>query len=730
MLVWCLLPCLAASEEEPKVGLVLGGGGVKGLAHIPVLKCLDDLGIRVDFIAGTSAGGVVGALYAIGYSGRDLERLTSQLDWEDLLSDRPPRSLQPFLEKKLEGRYQLDFFPGKGMPRLPQALISGEKLFLLFSRLTFPFAGERDFDLLPIPFRCTAVDIVTGKPVLLRSGPLAKAMRATMAIPGIFSPVEWNDFLLIDGGATNNLPIDVVLEMGADIIIAVDVSSPLDKKAELLSADKIISQTLTSVYLQQQEEKMKRVDILIYPDMKGLGSMDFFFPDKLARIIKNSEAAVRESVPKLKSLKEKYRLERPEVSETKVAKDKRGEENPSIGKIHLRNVTVSGNTHLTPAFITGQLGMKPGETVDDHRLSQQIMNLYALGYFETIHYELFPAGENKADLELLIKEHPRGKFRLGLRYDNLHNLAAAVGAYFNNLPFSGWRIENELTVAGLTRYHSRISYPSASLSLPIYPFLHVGYKSIPTRFYRADGDLLSSYRDRSWSFGAGIGLLVDKWFQAEISYEAEATDVEKIGIPADSGPFQGLKSNLRRLSIGASIDTLDSVWLPEDGLFLRARYEGSYPSLDSDASYESFEASLDFYQTFSKKHTLRFYGYGGTSSGDIPFYKFFNQGYPSTFVGMQYDQLFGNRMKIIRGEYRYALSYFIRLVAMANVAFDFKQRWPEFTFSTDHLWGVGAGITIHSPAGPLELIYSMGSKSLLQPEGSQSVVYLVLGAKF
>ncbi|MBN1894063.1 patatin-like phospholipase family protein, partial [bacterium] len=244
----CLLLCLPLQaqpreQDRPKIGLVLSGGGARGFAHIAVLKMLDSLEIPVDYITGTSMGGIAGALYAIGYSGVELERLSFRTDWIEIFTDQSPRHLMPFFQKRETGRYQVEFGISGLLPNAPSGLIYGQKVSLLFSGLTFPYERVDDFDRLPCPFRCVAVDLVTGNPVVLGSGSLSKAMRATMAIPTIFSPVEYGASLLIDGGVLNNLPVDVVRSMGAGIVIAVDVGPTLLARKELNTAFDVLEQS-------------------------------------------------------------------------------------------------------------------------------------------------------------------------------------------------------------------------------------------------------------------------------------------------------------------------------------------------------------------------------------------------------------------------------------------------------------------------------------------------------
>jgi NTE family protein len=732
ILIFSLLLLLSRvySQDRPKIGLVLSGGGAKGLAHIPVLKLLDELDIPIDYIAGTSAGGIAGALYARGLSGIELEKMAAEIDWQDMFSDRPQRSLLPFFEKKINGRFQLDFVLRKGIPAFPQALIYGQKFSTLFSQLTFPLPGNADFDQLPIPFRCVAVDLVKGQEVVLAKGSLPKAMRATMAIPTVFTPVDWADHLLVDGGVLNNLPVDIIKEMGAEIVIAVDLGNPLSTSEELGTADKVLAQTFRIMETDQKREQREKVDILIQPNMKGLRSVDLFFPERLSKIREQGEIAAQESRPLLEALKQKYGLSRSKEAETRSKPAPLQMFTSYKEVITLGRIEVSGNKKLPSAFISRLFSLKPGDAVDGKRISRQIMELYALGYFESIEYDILPAENKSAGLLLRVKELPPGRLRIGLRYDNLHKLVAAAGIYFTNLLVPGLRLENELEVAGLTRFHSKISYPSQTLNFPLYPFFYGNYKSVPTRLYNEEGSLMASFKDRSLSFGAGVGFLIKKRLNVEIAWEQEEMHVDPVGDVTQPGLLTGLNGRLRKISVEATIDTLDDIWTPSRGLFFRGSYEGSYGLFGSGCAYEILECSLDIYRTFGRNHTLRFHGYRGDSSGRVPFFKFLDQGRPEAFIGMKYDQLAGTQMTVLRGEYRSKFNSFVYLKAAGNVALDFEQRWPEANYAPGFLWGVGAGVQLSTPAGPLDLGYGLGSKSLREPKSAQHVFYLRLGAKF
>ncbi len=716
-----LLICAASlqAQERPKIALVLGSGGAKGLAHIPVLQLLDELEIPVDCIVGTSIGGIVGALYAMGHTGDEIEEITEALDWDGLFRDMPPRARRPFFTKNQDGKYQLDLVWDDWLPSPPQGLIFGQNIFQMLSSLTFPYAAVRDFDSLPIPFRCVAVDLVTGSQVILENGSLPLALRATMAIPTVFSPVVWGERILIDGGILNSLPVNAAREMGADIVIAVDLASPLSGPEELDSANRVLAQSIRLVEHEHRRANADAADILIRPDMTGMGAMDFFSARKREEIRNRGEDAALDARPALLRIKQQHDLSSSDRSPGKAKNE--------VLKVAVINV--EGHEKLSKEFILSQLEIPRGAQVGVDDINRKVQDLYSLGYFEHIYYEIKPLVKTEIELVLNVKELPSGSLRLGLRYDGLHRLVGIAGVNFANMLVSGLRFENELQVFGLTRFRSRLFYPSRTLNLPVYPLLEARYRNIPTRVFNGEGDRVASYDDQAWSLDLGFGLLPARWINLEVVFRMEAISLRLTSSPPDSEILPGLKDRLNQIAARFTLDTLDDVLLPDQGVKLDVSYEGSFKELSSDLDYDRLGFSLDGYLDLGEKHTGRLFLFLGRTWGEIPFYKYFNLGRPQYFVGMRYDQMFGSRMEVLRAEYRFQYNGFLNLSLMGNVAFDFAQKArPEI--GSPVLWGLGAAVVIDSPLGTIELIYSLGSRSLSEPEMVQGVAYVTLGTRF
>ncbi len=296
-----LLACNPVANARPKVGLVLGGGGAAGVAHVGVLKVLEENNIPIDMIAGNSMGAIIGGLYASGMSADELEKTVNTLEWLDLFEDSQPRKDQRFHQKEVNSGFFNSFELGlrNGELKSPSGLVTGQKLMFELRSLFTPVNHIQNFDQLPIPFRAVATDIETGKPIVLKKGNLAQSVRASMAIPGMFSPVRIDGRLLVDGFVSNNVPVDIGRQMGADILIVVNIPTFLEKQAELDSAVSVGLQAMRLMMLkttQPQLEKMQPQDILIEPGIKDIGNLDF---DRVSETIPLGERAAREQLGRL-----------------------------------------------------------------------------------------------------------------------------------------------------------------------------------------------------------------------------------------------------------------------------------------------------------------------------------------------------------------------------------------------------------------------------------------------
>ena len=401
------------SRDSIKVGLVLSGGGAKGFAHIGVLKVIDSLGIKVDYIAGTSMGAIIGSLYASGYSGKQLDSIFKSQNFDDIISDNLPRAAKTFYERDNSEKYAVTLPFENFKVKLPSALSRGQNVFNLLSKLTLHVSEIDDFEQLPIPFFCIATNIETGAEVVLNKGNLARAITASGAFPSLFQPVIIDDQILIDGGVVNNYPIDELRAKGMDVIIGVDVQDGLSTREELTTAPDILLQINNYRTINDMKKKIAKTNIYIKPDIKDFTVVSF---SEGRKIIKSGEFASKEKINELNALPK--RKDFRELHTDSFSRD----------SITINSISFKGNTRYTRAYILGKLKFKTNTTLSYDDFSRGINNLVATKNFETFQYELHKTkNEEGFDLEATLKENDiKTYLRLGIHYDDLYKSAALV----------------------------------------------------------------------------------------------------------------------------------------------------------------------------------------------------------------------------------------------------------------------------------------------------------------
>ncbi|MBD3169577.1 MAG: BamA/TamA family outer membrane protein [candidate division Zixibacteria bacterium] len=759
------------------------------------MKTIDSLQIPVDYIAGTSMGGIIGGLYSIGCTTAEIESLATNANWDNLLSDTPPRGMQPYLERINSGRYQVALRMRGFVPSIPSGLVSGQKIMMMLTELSYSYSAMESFDNLPIPFRCVAVDLITGNEVVLNQGSLAKAMRSTMSVPTIFHPVDYGDSLLIDGGVLNNFPTDIVRRMGADIIIGLNLKFSVrgaDSYDNLLD---VLDRTTEIPRQARLQNNITEADIYIESDVSALSVTDFSsdkIPEiiaqgrkaseanldnlvKLRNIIRNScvdlseEAATRcdttliedvilstNSLFKPRLVRQLFPFARGDLYDsTRVAEAVRGiRANPRIKNIRHRviptgantvnihidydmksrpvlyNILIEGSTSYDFKFLTKVLGVKPGDRFDPDFIRVRIDELYSLGYFDKIYYEVSRVNDTSVALIINFKEKPTRRLYIGMRYDEYHELVGMVGLQLMPFYVTGLRFETELQFAGLTRYLAKFSYLSRSLSYPAYPYAIVKHKDIGLNIYDEFGEKTARYNDRSTLIGLGLGIFPDKSSNLEFEYNVELMDVSAEIASADIRDLIGdFDDVLSKYDIKLDIDRLDNVLLPRDGLKLTVLAELSYEKMGSEHTYQKLDIRGDYYYTLGR-HTMRLAGTHKRGWNEFPIYKWYYLGGPDEFVGWNYSKFSGNRFNSVRAEYRYEHKKDIFFKFILNAAFDYSLGFPEYRQSGPLLTGVGIGVKFTSLVGPLEIMVGNGDENLFEPGKRQNLFYFTAGYKF
>lgn len=433
-----------AQTARPKIGLVLSGGGAKGIAHIRVLQVLDSLGIVPDYIAGTSMGSIVGGLYATGYTAHQIDSITKSINWGKMFSNSVSFNEINIEEKDEFGRYIYEL-PLKGLkPQLPMGLVEGQHIEELIAKLFFPANTVTDFNKLPTPFLCVAADIVKGEPVILNKGSLAAAVRASMSIPTVFPPVRIGDRLLVDGGVYMNLPVTYCREMGADFIIAVDVGGGLYKEEELTSAATLLVQTTFLAGNMSYEKEKGKSDIFV-DVVKYLkyGTMDFEYGPSM---MQSGDSAVKEILPQLVELADRMKAY-PKRKITHVSQMPR--------KYKLDSVHLEGISEPNRDLVLEKFGWRKGDKVNSDKIASKVHKLMGTRLFNKVSYTI--EGDSvQSSLTIKANERPSNATKFGIHYDTDRGAGLILNFTARNLFIKSSRLVTTLDLAENPR--GRVNY--------------------------------------------------------------------------------------------------------------------------------------------------------------------------------------------------------------------------------------------------------------------------------
>jgi NTE family protein len=411
--------------KHPVIGLALSGGAAHGLAHIGVLKVLEAAGIPVDVVAGTSMGSVVGGLYAVGYRAAQLDSIVTSVEWSSLFTDPVRRRDLAVDRKYTEDHYLLTLPIYRGGIHLPRSVVAGQRISQLLTGLTWPAHGVRDFHRLSIPFAAVATDLEHGNAVVLDHGFLPDAIRASMAVPSVFSPVEIDGRVLIDGGVARNLPAQDARDLGADVLICSDVTDPLETRDSLISIVDILVQSVSFRVWDSEAEQQRRCDVLIAPVVHGLSF------DSASVIIARGAAAAQAALPEIEA----------KLARASLAGEPRPPRPPRDDSVLVARLRFENVGQAPPGLLERALGLRVPAWVSRHDLDEGLSRLYATGMFESVRYRLDPVADSadeRRQLTVLVKEQPAGRFGLGLRYDSRYKASVLMSRALGNVPGFGW----------------------------------------------------------------------------------------------------------------------------------------------------------------------------------------------------------------------------------------------------------------------------------------------------
>ena len=751
-------------SSRPKVGLVLSGGGAKGAAHIGVLKYIEEAGIPIDYIAGTSMGSIVGGMYALGYTSDEILSIISEVDWDRLISDQVERKKISY-ERKYESRSQLLTIPfSVGTDKqelqsrsfknsLPTGIVSGDNLINLFNSLSVGYSDPLDFNDLPTPFLCIATNVINGEADVLNKGVFSKSLRASMAIPVLFDPVKIDDILYADGGLVNNFPAEQCRAMGADYVIGVSMSPGLESDPEnltsLFSQVKQLKEIITD---KEFENYHKKCDIFISPDLKGVGMLSFD-AESVARVTESGYEAAATKEAEFKALKEK--LLSTSVSQSPDSSTAKKAVNILRERVLISGIEMDGVEQDIEKWMRRRCTVKVGDHVCKEDIDNSVSIYYGTGNFDSITYTLHEDSTNPDAYVLKFKfvENQPHDLGLGFRFDSQDMLSVLFYMGVNRNRMSGVKADVSAKLGGNQWLNANLSYGHM-----LYPRINIGYNFRNSELDTYDMDelvmnmhflqhkfrvYLSENYSRTISIGAGL--------EAELLTPRKVMYLNHEAVDMDSKPVNTLGSfaylhydNLNKPSFATRGVTGKINFNWKDMMFSS---NGTSP-----LGYGSFVFGFEGYVPIIENRLVlipQLYGSmlfgkgavnGTTDSwnplfeGPVPAYpamnnviggaemgRYIDQQLP--FIGVNKISLAFNNVGIARLDIRtrvYKNHYVTGIVNYARSSVDmnnfFKEKnelqWGDlYNYNASNWWGAGVRYSIDTKLGPLNFDVSSSNIS-------------------
>lgn len=724
-LFFTFLPAFSQDTiKRPKIGLVLSGGGAKGFAHIGVLKVIEQAGVKIDYIGGTSMGAVVGGLYAIGYSATQIDSIFKVTNFDELIKDFIPRSSKNFYEKRNDEMYAFALPFNKFKIGIPEALSKGMYNYNVMSSITRSVRHERDFKKLKIPFLCIGTNIETGEEVILETGNLTHAMIASSAFPTLFSPVEFDGKLLIDGGVANNYPIEAVRKMGADIIIGVDVQDGLLDRSELKEATKILGQINALQSIDKMKRKIKDTDIYIKPDIKEFSVISF---DKGQNIIRKGEEAAFVVYEQL----EKYGLKDNYIPNHI--------KNP-VDSLLINNIHITNLKNYTRSYIKGKLALEEGKKISYSDLIRGIDNLNATQNFSVINYSLENI-DSKDDLMLNLAENTNRTFlKFGLHYDNLFKSGILLNITQKKTFFKNDIASLDLVLGDNARYNLDYYIDNGF-------YWSFGFKSMYNQFNKNVSKEISSLNLGVLGVNAinidFSDLSNQVYFQTVFAQKfIIGTGAEFKFLKIKSETLVSLdpiidRSNYLSLFGYLKFDSFDNKYFPKKGWYFSGDLQTYLMSSDYTNKFNPFSiAKADFgiAKTIFNKVTFKFQTEAGLTLGssDIPFFDFVLGGYGykplnnfMPFYGYDFLSLVTNSFIKTTATFDYEFfkkNHFNFSANFANAQNDIFQSTDWITIPKYSGYAIGYGL--ETILGPVEVKHSWS------PETARGYTWISVGFWF
>lgn len=754
MLMCVVLVCRAQQSEDtilterPKVALVLSGGGARGAAHIGVIRLIEEMQIPVDIVTGTSMGAIVGALYAIGYTACEMDSLLMAQDWKMLLSNNIPRSMLPYAQRMAEQRFQVNI-PYKDNVRtectaryrdagikvrrssertFPKVLarpglIDGQNLLNTFNALTFAYHNPIDYRTLPRSFACVATDMVTGDAVVMRQGFIAESMRASMSIPGVFYPIYKDSMVLVDGGVVNNYPVNVARDMGADIVIGVNLNAGSTAASELHSFSGIFERLISTMGSEQRRRNIEDTDILIRPDVGNFPVMGFDTV-RLGQLIEIGYQTALESKPRLEQLLNSFAVIDNAAVQTDscrfsccgaggAAQDIVGKQSflsPCYDSANrqIDRICIVGTDRNDMLALLAQYGIEEGASFDETVLADAVERIYGLGTYSSVQYHLL--GEGPYTLEMEVTSNPLNQVELGVRLDSENAAAALLSIGVNRLKLTGPKLDfiGRLSINPWIEAHAAYAWrkwPQANVALKYWfsdvnRFSDKNSHTFNYHYYGADLYLSNIFsRNYDLRLGARYDNFSVRDLYREDQLERSYTNTESYD--SHMALYVSLRNNL-----------FNAAYLPTSGykygleasyhMKCRSREGSDFWTLKADVSVASSLGSSAVLQLSGYLRML--FGdtvpliYGNSIGGYLPG-RYMRQQIP--FVGFTGCEFMERHLAVLQLELRQQLAPDLYLSGIANYAYSTDAL--EVVSKGNGMWGVGTGLIYNTTIGPLSL---------------------------
>ena len=740
----------ANSLQSKKVGLVLSGGGVKGFGHIGALHLLDSLNIKIDYIAGSSIGAITAALYATGHSIEEINQIALTTNWDEVFGVTRKRNQLYYFKKKDADKFQLSFSLKDLRPIPPISLSNGQYSYEHLSDIFINYSNAPNYDNLVIPFRFNATDLITGEEIIFKNGSIPKNLRISTSIPTIFSPIEHKNSLLVDGGLVNNLPTNLVEDLGADYIIASNVMSEERSKDDINDIFSVIYRLINLYGKNNEKVNLLKSDLLINPNFKNMSVINAD-PIALKKMEKEGKKAAYKEINELIELSNTNPLDNKLMTLTSITSNKIKIDSIILSKDLLENslinnifsnnmiiskdslvnkikrirrsnqfhnlsykfynnsdssydmylngkknkdiiiniIQISGNNSFKDNEIIEMFSIKKNDKLDIIKLNHEINQAYKTGFFHYINYDIAYENNNTI-LNIAVKENPNKQIKLGALWDNHYKLIGKLKLNILNKPTNKFRIENELLFSGFKRNRFSIYYSITKENRTILiPYISLT-NTIKKIGLRNINHKLNFIKHDSYSTSFGFIVPFKKYGSLKINQNIMDNSYS-------SEIFNLTGNNFKFYGVQLDIDQLDNLSIPKYGFRIAADYH--FNNENNDFNYINIKS--EYFTTINYLHTLRFSSWYKKSTDNTPIYLESSYGGYNWAIGYEEFMLSSFNLNIISGEYQfhYKNSTTIKFIINKLITIDEINDGPI---------NLGLGLSVKSILGPINFMWGRG----------------------